>query len=98
MRDTQGVSDQDRRSLLWLLDAMDDHSDSRITDQQFLHLAASAREFLTPSGVHDPGLAGSVRALEDFLSAAGGGALPVEPYANLRLALADLEEPPSPSA
>jgi hypothetical protein len=91
------VSDQNRRSLLRLLDAMDDHFDSRISDEEFLRLAASARDSLNPSAMHDPGLAVSVRALEDFLSAAEGDALPVEPHADLRLALADLEEPPSRS-
>jgi hypothetical protein len=91
------VSHENRRSLLWLLDAMDDHFDSRITDQQFLHLAASARDSLDPSAAYDPGLAVSVRALDNFLSAAGGDALPVEPYEHLRLALADLQEPPSDS-
>jgi hypothetical protein len=44
VRDTQGVSDQNRRSLLRLLDAMDDHFDSRITDQEFLRLALADLE------------------------------------------------------
>jgi hypothetical protein len=33
------------------------------------------------------------RALEDFLSTASGDTLPAELYGNLRLALAELEEP-----
>jgi len=92
-RDTRVVSDQDRRSLVRLLDAMDDHFDRRISDQDFLRLAASTWDSLNSSTVNDPGLAISVRALEDFLSAASGDPLPVELYENLRFALAELEEP-----
>jgi hypothetical protein len=92
-RDTRDVSDQDRRSLVRLLDAMDDHFDRRISDQDFLRLAASTRDSLSKSAVDDPGLAVSVRALEDFLSAASDDPLPVDLYGNLRFALAELEEP-----
>jgi len=92
-RDTLVVSDQDRSSLVWLLDAMDDHFDRRISDQDFLRLAASIRASLSPSAANDPGMAVSVRAFEDFLSAASGDPLPVDLYGNLRFALAELEEP-----
>ena len=87
------MSDQDRRSLLRLLDAMDDHFDRRICDQEFLRLAASTRASLSSPPVHDPRLAVIVRALEDFLISAEGSPLPDEPYGNLRFALAELEEP-----
>ena len=87
------MSDPDLRILLRLLDTMDDHFDRRISDQQFLRLAASAQDSLSASAAHDPGLAAAVRALEIFLSGTKGEPLPAEPtYDELRLALADLEE------
>jgi hypothetical protein len=92
MGDTRVVSDQDRRSLVRLLDAMDDHFDQLISDQEFLCLAASTRESLMPSAVHDAGLAASVRALDNFLRASEEP-LAVEPYGSLRLALSELDEP-----
>lgn len=72
---------------------MDDHFDRRISDQEFLRLAASTWDVLDPSAVHDPGLAVAVHVLEDFLSAARSDLLPVEFYGNLRLSLAELEQP-----
>ena len=87
------MSDSERHILLRLLDAMDDHFDRRISDQEFLRLAAAARDSLEPSAAHDPGLAASARALEDFLSAASDDPPPAGPYGNLRSALAELEEP-----
>ncbi len=87
------MGDQDRRSLLRLLDAMDDHYDQKISDEEFLRLAVCARDSLNPSAGRDPGLAVSVRVLEDFLSVARGDLLPAGLYGNLRIALADLGEP-----
>jgi hypothetical protein len=87
------VSDSDLRILLRLLDAMDDHFDRRISDQEFLRLADSAQDSLSASAAHDPGLATAVRALEILLSGTKGDRLPAEPtYDELRFALADLEE------
>jgi hypothetical protein len=86
------VSGQDLRILLRLLDTMDDHFDRRISDQELLRLSASARDSLTPTAAHDPSLAAAVRALDVLLSAAKGDPLPLEPYGDLRIALADLEE------
>jgi hypothetical protein len=86
------VSGPDLRALLRLLDAMDDHFDRRISDQEFLCLAASARAGLTPPAVNDPALSAAVRALDALLSARKAGPLPAERYANLRHALADLED------
>jgi hypothetical protein len=94
LRDTRVVSDQDHRSLLRLLDAMDDHFDRKISEQEFLRRAGLTRDSLDPSAGRNPGPAVSVRALEDFLSAAEGNLLPVELYDDLRLALAGLEELP----
>jgi hypothetical protein len=93
MRDTRVVSDQDRRCLLRLLDAMDDHFDRRISDQEFLRKAASTRDSLNLPAADDPALPAAVRALEDFLSAGKDSPLPVGSYDNLRFALAELEEP-----
>jgi hypothetical protein len=87
------VSHRDRRFLVRLLDAMDDHFDRRISDQEFLRMAALTQDPLNPPGDHEPGMAAAVRALEDFLSAASGDTLPAELYGNLRLALAELEDP-----
>jgi hypothetical protein len=87
------VSQQDRRYLVRLLDAMDDHFDRRISDQEFLRLAPSTRDSLHPPAGHEPGMAAAVRALEDLLSTASGDPLPAELYGNLRVALAELEEP-----
>lgn len=87
------VSDQDRRSLLRLLDAMDDHFDRRISDEQFLSRAASTRDSLNSPAAHDPGVAASIRALEELLNATKGEPLPTEAYDDLRIALAELEEP-----
>jgi hypothetical protein len=86
------VSDQELRTALRLLDAMDDHFDQKISDREFLNQAASARDLLNPSPAGDPRLAAAALALEDFLSAATSDPLPAEPYGNLRLALAELEE------
>jgi hypothetical protein len=86
------VSGQDLRTLLRLLDAMDDHFDQKISDHELLRQAASARGSLNPSPAHDPRRPAAVRALEDFLSTATSDRLPAEPYENLRLALAELEE------
>jgi hypothetical protein len=86
------VSEQGLRTLLRLLDAMDDHFDQKISDHEFLTQAASARDILKPSPVDDPLLVTAARALEDFLTAARGDPLPAEPYGNLRSALAELEE------
>jgi hypothetical protein len=86
------VSGQDLRTLLRLLDAMDDHFDRRTTDQEFLRLAASARAALTPPAAHDPALSAAVRALDALLHAPKAGPLPAEQYGNLRHALADLED------
>jgi hypothetical protein len=86
------VNSQDLRILLRLLDADDDHFDQRISDQEFLRLSASARDSLTPSAAHDPGLAPAVRALEVLLSAAKDDPLPAKLHGDLRTALADLEE------
>jgi hypothetical protein len=86
------VTSQDLRILLRLLDADDDHFDQRISDQEFLRLSASARNSLTPSAAHDPGLAPAVRALDALLSAAKGDPLPAGPHGDLRTALADLED------
>jgi hypothetical protein len=85
------VSDQDLRILLRLLDTMDDHFDQKVSDQEFLRLAASAPDFLNASAAHDPGLAAAVRALDALLTAAKGDPLPAEPYGELRIALADLD-------
>jgi hypothetical protein len=85
-------SDQNLRTLLRLLDTMDDHFDRKISDQEFLPLAIAARESLRPSAAHDPDLTAAVRALDVLLSAAKDDSLPAEPYGNLRLALAGLEE------
>ena len=87
------MSQQDRRSLGRLLDAMDDHFDRRISDQEFLRLAASTRDSLSPPAGHEPGMAAAVRALENLLRTASGDPLPAELYGNLRHALAELEEP-----
>jgi len=92
-RDGRGVSNQDLRFLVRLLDAMDDHFDQRISDQEFLRLAASTRDSLSPAAVRDPELAASVHALEAFMSAAKGDPFPAELHGNLRSALAALEEP-----
>jgi hypothetical protein len=97
MRDTRVVSDQDRRCLLRLLDAMDEHFDRRVSDQEFLRKAASTRDSLNLSAADDPALLAAVRALEDFLSAGKDGPLPAGPYGSLRFALAELEEPPEGS-
>jgi hypothetical protein len=86
------VSGQDLRILLRLLDADDDHFDQRISDQEFLRLAASARGSLTPSAAHDPGLAAAVHALDVFLGAAKADPLAAWPHGDLRTALADLED------
>ena len=83
---------QDLLTLLRLLDADDDHFDRRISGQEFLLRAASARNSLTPSAAHDPGLAAAVRALDALLSAESDSPLPAELQADLRTALADLEE------
>jgi len=40
----------------------------------------------------NPGLAAAVRALDVLLRAAKGDPLPLEPYGDLRIALADPEE------
>jgi len=87
------VNDQDLRILLGLLDTMDDHFDRPISGQEFLRLAASARSSLTTTAANNPGLAAAVHALDVVLqSAANGDPLVAEPYGNLRIALADLEE------
>jgi hypothetical protein len=86
------VTRQDLLTLLRLLDADDGHFDRRISDQEFLRRAASARNFLTPSAAHDPGLAAAVHALDALLSAEKDGPLPAELQGDLRTALADLEE------
>jgi hypothetical protein len=86
------VSSQDLRILLRLLDADDDHFDQRISGHEFLRLAASARDSLTPSAARDPGLAAAVRALDALLNAAKGDQLPAGPHGDLRIALADLED------
>lgn len=78
--------------MLRLLDAMDDHYDQRISDQEFIRLAASTRNSLESPAEYAPDIAVAVRALENFLSAATGGRLPLDLYGDLRLALADLEE------
>ena len=75
------------------LDAVDDHLDRRISDQEFLRMARLTQDSLNPPADHKPGVAAAVRALEDFLSAANGDTLPAELYGNLRLALAELEDP-----
>lgn len=85
------MNDQDRRALLRLLDAMDDHFDQRISDQEFVRLAASTRDSLHQAAEGGDEQALSVRALEDFLGGVTGGRLPVDLYGNLRIALADLE-------
>lgn len=85
------MNDQDRRALLRLLDAMDDHFDQRISDQEFVRLAASTCDSLHRSAAGGEELAGSLRALEDFLGGVTGDRLPVDLYGNLRIALADLE-------
>jgi hypothetical protein len=87
------VSDQDLRILLRLLDKMDDHFDGKISGREFLLLAAFARDCLSPSAVHDQGLAAAVRALDALLGTATSDRAPAEPtYSDLRFALADLEE------
>lgn len=93
------VSDTDRRCLLRLLDAMDEHFDRRISDREFLRQAASARDALDRPAAcgRDPALTAAARALEDFLRAAKGSPLPAGPYGGLRFALAELEEPPAAS-
>jgi hypothetical protein len=97
MRDTRVVSDQDRCCLLRRLDAMDEHFDRRISDQEFLRKAASARDSLDLSAAGDPALLAAVRALQDFLSPGKDTPLPSGAYGNLRFALAELEEPPGGS-
>jgi hypothetical protein len=84
------VNDQDLRILLRLLDKMDDHFDHKISDREFLLLAAFARDSLSPSAAHDQGLAAAVRALDAHLTAAANDPAPAE--TDLRFALADLEE------
>ena len=86
------MSGDDLRILLRLLDADDDHFDQRISGQEFLRLSASARDSLTPSAAHDPGLAAAVHALDVFLSTAKTDPLPAGPHGDLRTALADLED------
>ena len=86
------MSDQDLHTLLRLLDTMNDHFDRIISDQEFLHLAASARDSLSPSAAHDPALATAVRTLSVLLGTAKDDPLPAEAYGNLRFALADLEK------
>jgi hypothetical protein len=86
------LNGQDLRILLRLLDADDDHFDQRISDQEFLRLAASARNSLTPSAAHDPGLAAAVRALDSLLNAAKDDPLPAGLHGDLRTALAELED------
>jgi hypothetical protein len=73
------VSDQDLRTLLRLLDTMDDHFDRQISDQEFLRLAASATDSQSPSAPHDPALAAGFRALDALLTAAKDDQLPPEP-------------------
>ena len=85
------MSGQDLRTLLRLLDAMDDHFDRRISDQEFLRLAATARAALTPPAANDPALSAAVRALDVLLRAPTAGPLPAEQYGTLRYALAELE-------
>ena len=77
--------------MLRLLDADDNHFDRRISDQEYLRRAASARNSLTPSAAHDLSLAAAVRALDALLSAESDSPLPAELQADLRTALADLE-------
>ena len=86
------MSGQDLHTLLRLLDTMDDHFDLKISDQEFLRLAASARDSLDLSAVHDPGLAAAIHALDALLSAPVADPLPAKLYWFLRIALADLEE------
>lgn len=87
------MNHQDHRAFLRLLDAMDDHFDRRISDREFLNMAAHTRDSLNPSAAHDPELAAAVRSLEELLSAEKEDALPTEAYDNLRFALAELEVP-----
>lgn len=86
--------DGDLLSLGHLLDAMDDHYDQRISDEQFVLQAASTRDSLDPAAREDPDLAMAVRALDDFMNATRDAALPLDLYGALRLALADLPPPP----
>jgi hypothetical protein len=86
------VSSQDLLTLLRLLDADDDHFDRRISDQEFVRRAACARDSLTPSAAHDPGLAAAVRALDTLLNAPKSDPLPPKLHGDLRTALADLED------
>jgi hypothetical protein len=84
------VIDHDLLSLGCLLEAMDDHYDQRISDEQLVLQAVSTRGCLDPAAREDPDLARAVRALEDFVNAAGDAMLPLDLYGALRLALADL--------
>lgn len=86
------MSDHELRTLLRLLDAMDNHSDQKTSDHDFMRQAASALDLLNQPPVDDPRLDSAVRALEDLVSAARCGPLPGETYGHLRLALAELEE------
>jgi hypothetical protein len=94
LRDAGLVTDRDRQSLERLLDAMDDHYDQRISDEQFVLQAVSARSSLGSAAIGDPDMAPAVRALEDFVKAARGGPLPLNLYGALRRELANLPPPP----
>jgi hypothetical protein len=85
------VRRQNIRVLLQLLDAMDDHYDGKISDDEFMRTAASTRDSVALSAAHDPDLAVSVRVLQEFLSRARTGMLPRRLYGELRIALTDLE-------
>lgn len=73
---------------------MDDHYDQRISDEQFVLQAVSARSSLGSAAIGDPDMAPAVRALEDFVEAARGGPLPLNLYGALRRELANLPPPP----
>jgi hypothetical protein len=58
---------------------MDDHFDQRISDSEFVRLAAAARSALSPQELDDPELAAATHALDRFLVAAQDEQAPVAP-------------------
>lgn len=85
---------RDLLSLGQLLEAMDDHYDQRISDEQFVRQADSTLASLDPDAREDPDLAAAVRAFDDFVGAARQAPLPLDLYGALRFAVARLPPPP----
>jgi hypothetical protein len=92
--DHDAMSERARRTLLRLLDRMDDHYDLKLTDTELRDQARWCRAILDAEPpTDDADVAAAAVALDEFLAASVHGRCPQDTYSDLRLALAELEPP-----